>query len=141
MTTVSNKVWVIFPYLCILSSINVLLNFVTTAYGEYFGMIDLICFGLFDADLSTVAAYFGDRGAHRQIWGPNVNIIIYILTHEYSFWIATRFRDCQIGGTGSGNSAILAPNSSDQENRAKTPLSETKAAVSFLMPQGALYMK
>ena len=31
---------------------------------------------------SGAAANFG---AHRQIWGPNVNIrIIYILTHEYS---------------------------------------------------------
>ena len=34
-------------------------------------------------------------------------------------WIATRFRDCQLWGTGSGNSAILAPKSSDQENREK----------------------
>ena len=30
------------------------------------------------------AANFGDR-PHRQIWGPNVNNNIYILTHEYSF--------------------------------------------------------
>ena len=29
------------------------------------------------------AANFGDR-AHRQIWRPNVNNNIYILTHEYS---------------------------------------------------------
>ena len=53
-------------------------------------------------------------------------------------WIATRFRDRQIWGTASGNSAILAPKSRDQENREKTPLFETKAAISFLMPQGAL---
>ena len=29
------------------------------------------------------AASFGNR-AHRQIWGPNVNNNVYILTHEYS---------------------------------------------------------
>ena len=39
------------------------------------------------------------------------------------------------------NSAILAPKSSDQENREKTPIFETKAAVSFLMPQEALCLK
>ena len=36
------------------------------------------------------------------------------------------------------NSAILAPKSSNQENCEKTPILETKAAVSFLMPQGVL---
>ena len=32
---------------------------------------------------SGAAANFGNR-THRQIWGPNVNNNIYILTHEYS---------------------------------------------------------
>ena len=32
---------------------------------------------------SGAAANFGDR-TYRQIWGPNVNNNIYILTHEYS---------------------------------------------------------
>ena len=34
-------------------------------------------------DQSGAAANFGDR-TYRQIWGPNVNNNIYILTHEYS---------------------------------------------------------
>ena len=32
---------------------------------------------------SGAAANFGGR-TYRQIWGPNVNNDIYILTHEYS---------------------------------------------------------
>ena len=69
-----------------------------------------------------------------------------ILTHEFInwIWIATRFRDRQIWRTGSGNSAILAPKSSDKKKkkkREKTPIFETKAAASFLMPQGVLCLK
>ena len=56
-------------------------------------------------------------------------------------WIATRFRHRQIWRTGSGNSAILAPKSSVHENREKTPIFETKAAVSFLMLQGVWCLK
>ena len=36
---------------------------------------------------------------------------------------------------------FLAPKSSDQENCEKTPFFETKAAVSFHMPQGVLCLK
>ena len=73
---------------------------------------------------SGAAANFGDH----QICGPNVNKNIYILAHEYSSpgfeWRLNCFRDCQIWGTGSGNSAILAPkfnDQHDQENCEKTP--------------------
>ena len=41
------------------------------------------------------------------------------------------FRDRQFWRAGSGNSPILAPKSSNQENREKTPIFKTKAAVSF----------
>ena len=55
--------------------------------------------------------------------------------------MVTRFRDRQIWGTRSGNSAILAPKSSDKKTHDKTPLFETKDAVSFLMLQGVLCLK
>ena len=35
------------------------------------------------AEQLGAAANFGDR-THSQIWGPNVNNNIYIMTHEYS---------------------------------------------------------
>ena len=38
---------------------------------------------LYSINQSGAAANFGDR-TYRQIWGPNVNNNIYILTHEYS---------------------------------------------------------
>ena len=81
---------------------------------------------------SSAAANFANR-AHRQIWGPNVNINIYILSDTWIFinriWMATRFRDRQIWRTRSGNSAILAPKSSDQQNREKTLIFETMPSV------------
>ena len=43
----------------------------------------------------------------------------------------TRFRDRQIWRTGSGNSAILAPKSSDQENREKNPYLWNKSRLQF----------
>ena len=46
-------------------------------------------------------------------------------------WIATRFRDRQIWRSGSGNSAILAPKSSDQENREKNPYLWNKSSRQF----------
>ena len=52
-------------------------------------------------------------------------------------WIVTRIRDHQIGETGSGNSAILRQNLANKKT-VSTPPIETKAAVSFLMPQGDL---
>ena len=52
----------------------------------------------------------------------------------------THFRDRQIWGTGSGNSAIWRRNLVIKKTVRKS-LFETKAAVSFLMPQGVLCLK
>ena len=58
-------------------------------------------------------------GCSRQFWrlhtSPNLGTKCKQYLHSKTWifinwiWIATRFRDCQIWGTGSGNSAILAP--------------------------------
>ena len=58
-----------------------------------------------------------------------------IVKQVYWIWIATHIEIVKFLGTGSGNSTILAPNSSDQENCEKTPLFETKAAENLCLLQ------
>ena len=88
---------------------------------------------------SGAAANFGDH-AHRQIWGPNVNNNIYILKHEYSstgfeWWLV--FAIVKFGEPEVEIPPFWRRNLGINKNREKTPLFDTKAAISFLMPQGA----
>ena len=67
-------------------------------------------------------------GCSRQCWRSHTSRNLgtkckqwYLHSDTWIFinwiWIATRFRDCQLWGTRSGDSAILAPKCCDQENQ------------------------
>ena len=92
---------------------------------------------------SGAAANFCDR-TYRQIWGPNVNNNIYYFWHINIHQLDLN-SDSFSGSPNLENRkwkfAIMAPKSGDQENREKTPIIETKAAVNFLMSQGVLCLK
>ena len=92
---------------------------------------------------SGAAANFGDR-TYRQIWGPNVNNNIYILIHEYSltgFELRLVFGIAKFGEPEVEILPFWRRNLAIKKKREKTPIFETKAAVSFLMPQGILCIK